>query len=126
MQDTTYAAGGAEEHFLSFVTPDDRLAGYLRLSLPGPGSPPIALADLEQAALVRDLHVYGQSLPLGESTRGAAQHSGLGTRLMQQAEDIARKRGFRRLTVIAALGTRGYYRNLGFGLGETYMIKDLD
>lgn len=126
LEDTTYAAGGAEEHFLSFVTPDDRLAGYLRLSLPGPGSPAIPLADLEQAALVRDVHVYGQSLPLGESKRGAAQHSGLGTRLMQQAEDIARKRGFRRLTVIAALGTRGYYRNLGFRLGETYMIKDLE
>ena len=72
--------------FLSFVTPEDRLAGFLRLSLPGPQSPRTGLADLEGAAIIREVHVYGQSLPVGAEQAGAAQHTGLGTRLLEQAE----------------------------------------
>jgi elongator complex protein 3 len=44
---------------------------------------------------------------------------------MERAEELARTRGYRRLAVIAALGTRGYYRKLGYRLGDTYMIKEL-
>jgi len=124
-KDFTYPAGTAEEHFLSFVTPEDRLAGFLRLSLPGPASPPTNLVDLAGAALVREVHVYGQSLGLGSEQSGAAQHIGLGTRLLAQAEEEARAAGFARLAVIAAVGTRGYYAGRGYQLGETYMVKDL-
>ena len=125
LQDFTYSAGQAEEHFLSFVTPDDRIAGYLRLSLPGPGSPTTGLPDLEGAALVREVHVYGQSLAVGEDQAGAAQHSGLGTALLQQSELIARAAGYRKLAVIAAIGTRAYYASRGFYPGELYYVKDL-
>ena len=125
LQDLIYAAGGAEEHFLSFATEDDRLAGFLRLSLPGPESVPVGLIDLEGAALIREVHVYGQSLEFGADEAGAAQHVGLGMRLMQEAEARANRRGYRRMAVISALGTRGYYRRLGYRLGETYMLKDL-
>jgi elongator complex protein 3 len=121
--DLHYAAGGAEEHFLSFVTPEDKLAAYVRLSLPGPDSPATGLADLEGAAIIRDLHVYGQSLPVGVSKKEAAQHKGLGARLVARAEEVAAREGYRRMAVIAALGTRGYYRSLGYTLGETYMVK---
>jgi elongator complex protein 3 len=120
-----YPAGGADELFLSLATPADRLAAYLRLSLPGEDAPDPGLADLEEAARVRELHVYGQSLPVGEPSNGEAQHVGLGARLMSQAEDLARERGFRRIAVVAALGTREYYRRLGYRLGESYMVKDL-
>ena len=81
--DLTYSAGGAEEHFLSFVTPSDRIAGFLRLCLPGPDAPRTGLADLQGAAIIREVHVYGQSLEIGADRQGAAQHAGLGTRLMQ-------------------------------------------
>jgi elongator complex protein 3 len=120
-----YSAGGAEEHFLSYVTPDDRLAGYLRLSLPGADSPETGLGEIAGAALVRELHVYGQSLGLGDASDGEAQHAGLGARLMGQAEAIAGGRGFARMAVIAALGTRPYYHRLGYVLAETYMLKPL-
>jgi elongator complex protein 3 len=120
-----YHAGGAREHFISLATADDRLAGYVRLSLPGVDSPQLPLPDLEGAALVRELHVYGQSLSLGASERGAAQHQGLGRQLMARAEQVAAQAGFRRVAVIAALGTRGYYRRLGYSLGQTYMVKEL-
>ena len=121
----TYQAGVAQEKFNSFSTPEDELAGYLRLSLPGPGSPDTELDDLEGAAIVREVHVYGQSLELGTTKKGAAQHAGLGSDLMKEAETIAILAGYRKLAVIAALGTRGYYRKLGYSLGETYMLKDI-
>jgi elongator complex protein 3 len=125
MEQQVYAAGGAQEHYISFVTPDDRLAAYVRLSLPGDESPETGMPDLVEAALVRELHVYGQSLPVGSTRSGAAQHTGLGARLMAEAEHIARRSGYARLAVIAALGTRPYYQRLGYALGETYMVKSL-
>lgn len=125
LHELRYAAGGAEEHFLSHVTPDDQLAGFLRLSLPGSNSPEIGLDELAGAAIVREVHVYGQSLELGAEQDGAAQHSGLGTRLMDAAEARARRAGYARLAVISALGTRGYYRKLGYRLDQSYMVKAL-
>ena len=120
-----YAVGNGEEQFIALLTPEDRLAGFLRLSLPGEDSPPTHLVDLDGAAIVREVHVYGQSLEVGAEQRGAAQHVGLGTWLMEHAESVARDRSYRNLAVIAALGTRGYYRKLGYELGESYMIKRL-
>jgi elongator complex protein 3 len=126
LDDMVYRAGAAEEHFISYVTPDDRLAGFVRLSLPGRDSPPTGMADLDGAALIREVHVYGQSLPVGAEKEGAAQHTGLGTRLLQRAEAVARASGFRRMAVISAVGTRGYYLERGFERGELYLTKTLN
>lgn len=125
MNNEIYPAGGATEHFLTFVDEGDRLAGFLRLSLPGPGSPATGIVELDGAALVREVHVYGPSVPVGESEGGAAQHAGLGASLMDRAEAIARRQRYRRLAVIAAVGTRGYYRRLGYARQGTYMVKEL-
>ncbi|MEA4910198.1 MAG: tRNA uridine(34) 5-carboxymethylaminomethyl modification radical SAM/GNAT enzyme Elp3 [Anaerolineaceae bacterium] len=133
LEDYIYHPACAEEHFLSFVTADDRLAGYLRLSLPGrvescdeqAQAPLLDFLDLEGAALIREVHVYGQSLAVGAEKAGAAQHAGLGTRLLQEAEELARRHGFRRLAVIAAVGTRCYYESRGFQRGQLYMLKAL-
>jgi elongator complex protein 3 len=141
LDDLVYQAACAEEHFLSFVTPDDLVAGYLRLSLPQPcdltqgGDGPrreryqrqgwINFADLDGAALIREVHVYGQSLAVGAELNGAAQHIGLGTALLHKAEELARASGFRRLAVISAVGTRRYYEARGFQRGELYMVKSI-
>ncbi len=138
LDDLLYHPACAEEHFLSFVTPDDRIAGYLRLSLPGePCADASArerraweqlregMPDLQGAALIREVHVYGQSLAVGAEQSGAAQHAGLGTRLLREAERIARERGYTRLAVIAAVGTRRYYESRGFSAGVLYHVKDL-
>ena len=123
--DTVYPAAEAEEHFLQFVTPDDKIAGYLRLSLSLENAPDLsaALPDLNGAALIREVHVYGQSLAVGEEQAGAAQHIGLGTRLLDEASRLAREHGFARLAVIAAVGTRLYYEGRGFERGDLYMVK---
>jgi elongator complex protein 3 len=122
LHDLVYHPANAVEHFLSFDTPDDKLAGFLRLSLPD--DPLVTgLKDLEDAAIIREVHVYGQSLEVGESRTGIAQHSGLGTRLIEEAEKLTRNAGFTRLAVIAAVGTREYYAGRGFEMGELYMVK---
>jgi elongator complex protein 3 len=138
LEDYVYYPAWAEEHFLHFRTPSGQIAGYLRLSLPGkspdgsqPGTTPpdnlpdTGMPDLQGAALIREVHVYGQSLPVGAEQAGAAQHVGLGTRLLTQAEEIARDNGFHRLAVIAAVGTRLYYLDRGFERGELYLVKQL-
>ena len=112
------------EFFISFVTSDDKVAGFLRLSLPN--SPEVVPIDeIKNAAMIREVHVYGPALMLGKDSQGEAQHRGLGSRLVAAAEAIARAEGFSQLAVIAAIGTRNYYRRLGFELGEFYMLKTL-
>jgi elongator complex protein 3 len=125
LDDMVYQAGAAQEHFISYITPDDKLAGFLRLSLPGKDSPETGLSDLDGAALIREVHVYGQSLPVGAEKQGAAQHSGLGTRLLEKAEAVAKEHGFQRMAVISAVGTRGYYLERGFERGKLYLTKRL-
>ncbi|MCC6147956.1 MAG: tRNA uridine(34) 5-carboxymethylaminomethyl modification radical SAM/GNAT enzyme Elp3 [Anaerolineaceae bacterium] len=130
MDDYVYQAAFAEEHFLSFVTPEDRIAGYLRLSLPKPSPasswlPGLGLPDLQDAALIREVHIYGQAMAVGAGKAGVAQHSGLGERLLDRAAEIAREDGFRRLAVISAIGTRRYYKKRGFVAGDLYLTKDL-
>lgn len=112
------------ELFLSYVTSEDRLAGFLRLSLPN--SPDVVPIDeIKEAAMIREVHVYGPALRIGADSHGEAQHIGLGRRLIARARDIACAEGYRQLAVIASVGTRDYYRKLGFELGELYMVQEL-
>lgn len=113
----TYQTSIGVEHFLEFTTPGDRLVGFLRLSLP---RAPIASAELRHSAMIREVHVYGDSLGVGRRGEGKAQHLGLGRRLIERAERISTEAGFRDLAVISAVGTRDYYRQLGFVDGELY------
>lgn len=125
LHDLIYHAGPVEEHFISYDTEDDNLAGFLRLSLPGERAPVTGMVDLEQAAIIREVHVYGQSLEVGEKQQGSAQHTGLGTALIEMAEELAKDLGYKQLAVIAAVGTRQYYLKRGFKRGELYLVKEL-
>ena len=125
LDDLVYHPDGAEEHFLSYVTPEDQIAGFLRLSLPEADSSATGLVDLDGAAIIREVHIYGQSLAVGTEQSGAAQHTGLGTQLLARADDLARSKGYRRMAVIAAVGTRQYYLERGFERGELYLVKEL-
>ncbi|PIU14683.1 hypothetical protein COT20_02600 [bacterium (Candidatus Gribaldobacteria) CG08_land_8_20_14_0_20_39_15] len=81
-------------------------------------------------AIIRDLHTYGQTarieqgLPLLNSL--SVQHKGLGKKLIKKAEKITGKEfGLAKIAVIAGVGTRNYYRKLGYRLKNTYMVKRL-
>jgi len=117
-----YNASKAKEIFLQAVNKDNILFGLLRLRFPHK----TFLPELKNCALVRELHVYGQTVPIGEKGKeGEIQHRGLGKSLMAEAEQIAKQAGWKRLAVISGIGAREYYRKLGYILEGDYMIKNL-
>lgn len=123
--DLVYGTATSTEHFLSFDTTGDRLSGYLRLSLPKAPGAGLPIPALDEAALVREVHVYGRAQQLGARDHDRTQHRGLGTALLRRAESIAGSAGFARLAVIASVGTRGWYADRGYRLEGTYMTRDL-
>ena len=124
LDDQVYKAGWAEEHFLSYNTQDDHILGFLRLSLPS-ANHFFPVEELQDAAIIREVHVYGQSVELGGESSGSVQHRGLGSSLIEKAAEIALSKGYRKLTVISAVGTREYYAARGFTLTDLYMVRDL-
>lgn len=116
----SHTTRSSQELFFEVSGPGEELAGFARLSLPTrPGFVP----EIEDHALLRELHVYGEVARLGGS--GAVQHGGLGRRLVAACAAEAARRGFRALSVISAVGTRPYYRALGFRDGPLYQTLPL-
>jgi len=112
----------SRETFLQMVTPDDQLVGFLRLCLP---VAPSFIDELGQSALIREVHVYGVSAELGERDESKAQHLGVGQQLVEWAAQLATQAGYEEMAVISAIGTRGYYRKLGFKDGVLYQHRAL-
>ena len=122
-----YEAAGGMESFLSFESPDKKVIyALLRLRRPEKGFVPEHFVSvLKNAALIREVHSYGAEMTVG-SEAGVGQHRGLGKKLMAEAERIARDEwGLKRMTVIAGVGTREYYRKFGYTERCTYMSKKL-
>jgi elongator complex protein 3 len=76
-------------------------------------------------AMIREVHIYGPALDLGEENQGEAQHMGLGGELIEKAKQLAHEAGYRGIAVISAIGTREYYAKHGFELDGLYMTADL-
>ncbi|PIZ74891.1 tRNA uridine(34) 5-carboxymethylaminomethyl modification radical SAM/GNAT enzyme Elp3 [Candidatus Peregrinibacteria bacterium CG_4_10_14_0_2_um_filter_43_11] len=122
-----YKANEGEEVFISIEEPKlDKLIGLCRLRLPKKPNDGI-FPELKNVALVRELHVYGRQKTLNEKKGmdSKTQHLGIGKQLMAEAEKIAKKAGYKKIAVIAAIGTREYYKKLGYELEGTYMMKKL-
>lgn len=122
-----YETPVTSERFLQWVTPEGKIAGFLRLSLPSQafvtghaGELPVAPGE----AMIREVHVYGMAARVGAAGQ-AAQHHGLGHALVDRACEIAREAGFSRINVISAVGTREYYRHLDFEDNGLYQQKEL-
>ena len=100
------------------------LFGFLRLRLdPNPGGD--IIPEINNTALIREVHVYGNSLGVG-SDHLSSQHRGYGQYLMQVAEEIAVDNNWKKSSVISGIGTREYYKNkCGYRLEGTYMVKNL-
>lgn len=138
----TYRAGQGTEHFISFENKDrSKLYAFTRLRLPDRSNrkterlvvtrffdkKKIVMRGNEMAfppdtALIRELHTYGELIPVG-SKQKAVQHIGFGKRLLAEAERLAKEAGYKKLAVISGIGVRAYYRKLGYRLEKTYMVK---
>jgi len=127
-----YECCGGDEHFVSFEDlKADVLIGFIRLRFPNAPH----RAELKNAALIRELHVYGSLTPLGETAETlsapladnnrAWQHRGYGKELLQKAEEIAADHGFKKISVISGIGVREYYRKYGYAFDGIYMTKEL-
>ncbi|WP_068539823.1 elongator complex protein 3 [Olegusella massiliensis] len=132
LDDFTYETTVTNEHFLQWVTPEGRIAGFCRLSLPKwkllcDGNVDARADELPVApgqAMIREVHVYGQAVRLGQADV-ATQHKGLGRQLVECACDIARSAGYDSINVISSVGTRAYYRRLGFEDAGLYQRRKL-
>lgn len=120
---TNYKASQGTELFLEYIDKNGRIYGFLRLRINNSRSC-LAFKSLGDSALIRELHVYGQSTPL--NAKGKVQHRGLGSKLLRKAEEITKKYGFKRIAVISGAGVRDYYRKFGSILEDTYMVKRLN
>jgi elongator complex protein 3 len=115
-----YASEGIEYFISAEDFEKDILLGYLRLRIP---SKKLYRSDVEGAALVRELHVFGRMVPVGQRVSDAFQHKGWGKALLAEGEYEALRNGLEKVLVNSGLGVRPYYRKLGYELEEPYMVK---
>jgi len=117
-----YETYGGKEIFLSYEDANETLFGLLRLRVNSELSP----LKGEGGVRVRELHVFGSEVPLGEKRERAAQHRGLGGKLLRETERIAREEFLAgKLSVLSGVGSRDYFRSLGYRLEGAYMVKEL-
>ena len=124
-----YKASKGTEYFISYESPKrDKLYSFLRFRINNDKNN--FIPELRSASLVRELHTYGQLVPVNLPVRRGftprrAQHQGFGKRLMKIAEELTKKQGLEKIAVIAGIGVRPYYEKLGYRLQGTYMVKQL-
>lgn len=120
-----YCANGGKEIFLSYEDlTKNKLIALLRLRLPDfEDSEKHFIPELRNLALIREVHVYGRQLAVGNKDFGDKQHAGWGSKLMIEAEKISKEAGYRGVAVISGIGTREYYRKKGYKLKGSYMLK---
>lgn len=127
LSEIAYETTNTREVFLQWVAPGNRIAGFLRLSMPNADYVGAHAADLPidaGEAMIREVHVYGRVAGLHQGGQNA-QHRGLGRMLIERACDIARENGYTAINVISAIGTRGYYRKQGFTDNGLYQQRSL-
>lgn len=127
-----FESSGGDEYFLSFEDPSQSiLYGFLRLRLSkrvGEGDyNDYVFDELKDCALIRELHVYGKNIAVNTKQNDASsQHLGFGTRLLEEAEKLAKENGYDKLAVIAGVGVKEYYKKKrDFTEGEYFLLKDI-
>jgi elongator complex protein 3 len=118
-----YTAAGGTEFFISIEDfKNDILIGFCRLRFPDTPHRP----ELQNSAIVRELHVYGQQTQLEKQLESGFQHKGFGRQLLAKAEQIAETEGYEKIAVISGIGVREYYRqNCDYYQDGPYVSKYL-
>jgi elongator complex protein 3 len=120
----SYDSSSGEDYFLDVADERDTMIGFIRLRFP-------FQTDLRpeidaKTSLIRELHIYGQTIPVGDdASENLVQHKGWGRKLLARAEEIAKERGYEKMAIISGVGVREYYRKFGYELEGPYMCKKL-
>lgn len=120
----TYTACEGRENFLSIEdVNEESIAGFLRLRFPSKNHFRSEITD--KTALVRELHVYGNMIKIGDKNPKIGQHTGFGEKLLREAEDLAVENNYEEVAIISGIGSRNYYRKFGYEKVGPYMIKKI-
>ncbi|NCO12572.1 MAG: histone acetyltransferase [Candidatus Pacebacteria bacterium CG_4_10_14_3_um_filter_34_15] len=127
LDEIKYKTSTSKEIFLQYILKAEnngtnKIVAFLRLSLP---TEKTFIKELENSAIIREIHVYGTVVDIGKEGDEKAQHLGLGKKLIERAMSLAQENKYKNLAVISAVGTREYYRNRGFNDGELYQSMEL-
>lgn len=120
----SYTACGGEETFISIEDKNEEsIAGFLRFRLPSENifRPEIT----NKTALIRELHVYGNMIQIGNKNPSIGQHTGFGEKLLKEAENLAIDNDKDEIAIISGIGSRNYYRKFGYERKGPYMAKKL-
>ncbi|MCR5027089.1 MAG: tRNA uridine(34) 5-carboxymethylaminomethyl modification radical SAM/GNAT enzyme Elp3 [Methanobrevibacter sp.] len=120
----SYIACGGEETFISIEDKNEEsIAGFLRFRIPSENAYRPEITD--NTALIRELHVYGNMIQIGDKNPSIGQHTGFGEKLLKEAENLAIDNGKDEIAIISGIGTRNYYRKFGYERKGPYMAKKL-
>lgn len=118
----SYKCCGGLETFISVEDENqESIAGFLRLRMPSKEAHRAEVT--ENTSLIRELHVYGNMIQIGEENKNIGQHSGFGERLLKRAEEISKDSGKDEVLIISGIGSRNYYRKFGYERKGPYMAK---
>lgn len=113
-----------DEYFIAYESLDLRvLFGFIRLRIVDKNKNITSMNVLKNCALIRELHVYGETNQVGSITPYGSQHTGIGKRLLKTAEIIAMKNGYYKIVVISGEGVKKYYEKFGYRDDNTFMKK---
>ena len=119
-----YDSSSGKDFFIDVVDEKDTMIGFIRLRFPSKYG--YRKEITKGTALIRELHIYGQILSVGENiNKEKFQHKGWGSKLLKKAEEIAKKAGYNKLAIISGIGVREYYKKFDYKLNGVYMIKTL-
>lgn len=125
-----YEASGGHEYFLQMIDPTDRtIFGLTRLRIPSQyfSQEKHFIPALENSAIIREIHVFGDQIPVGFSGDNSGQHQGFGKKMLAAAEKIVKETypEIKKMAVISGVGVRGYYEKQGYSIEDEYMTKKL-
>ncbi len=123
-----YDSSSGKEFFVSFEdVKNDKLIGYIRLRFPSQrfSGEKHWMSDLQDASVIRELHVFGEHISISGKDKKASQHKGYGRQLIEKAAGLTKQEGLSKLVVISGVGVREYYKKLGFEDGELYQYKNV-
>lgn len=131
-----YEASNSVEYFIGAESKDENddrvLHGFVRLRIPNQREKWIK--ELDNCALIREVHVYGKLYPTfyrktnyvnANNNKTYQQHKGLGRRMIKHAEEIAIESGFKKISITSGVGARKYYEKLGYRIKGYYMIREI-
>lgn len=130
LETTFYEASGGHEFFLQIIDPTDRTIFWLlRLRVPSQYFTweEHCISVLQNAAIIRELHIFGDQIPVGYKWDNTGQHQWFGKKLILEAEKIIQEKypNLQKIAIISWVWVREYYRKRGYVLEDEYMVKYL-